>query len=227
MRRGGTPWVDGAYVPAYTVAGQTSGGGGVALGGGGSINPGAGPSLAVSEDARSGLTGLLLRPNAYVWRLRGTQTVLAPINGVNGGWPNRDERNYGYSGLSVAGDRWDVRHAVVIEGALRNKDETIRTLTIYVDYQTLQPLYWVTRTTKRRLVDVGVLVHRFSGDADEPTTWPDGTPANVFEPVAASFLNALAGRGGWLRESHGVVSTPYGESERGRMVTNHSLQRGH
>lgn len=227
MRRAGTPWVDGAFVPGYTVAGQTSGGGGVALGEGGAINPGAGPSLAISEDARSGLTGMIVRPNAYAWRLRGTQTLLAPLNGVNGGWPARDERNYGYSGLSVAGDRWDVRYAVVIEGALRNRDETIRTLTIYIDYQTLQPLYWVKRTTKRRLVEVGVLVHQYSGDKEDPPTWPDGSPAAVFEPVAASFFNALAGRGGWLRESYGVTSLPYGDAERKRMVTNNGLQRGH
>ncbi len=227
MRRSGTPWVDGAFVPSYVVAGQTSGGGGVALGEGGAVNPAAGPSLAISENARSGLTGLFLRPNAYVWRLRGTQNVIAPLNGRNDGWPVREERNYGYSGLSVAGDRWDVRHAVVIEGALRNRTETIRTLTIYVDYQTLQPLYWVTRTSKRRLVEVGILVHRYSNDREDPPTWPDGRPGAVFEPVAASFFNALAGRGGWLRESYGVTSLPYDDSQRRRMSTNHALQRGH
>ncbi|MAJ61573.1 MAG: hypothetical protein CBC48_17490 [bacterium TMED88] len=229
MRRSGTPWVDGAFVPAYMVAGRTPGGGGLALGGqgGGGINPGAGPSLAISENARSGLTGLFLRPNAYVWRLRGTQNVIAPLNGDNSGWPIREERNYGPSGLSVAGDRWDVRHAIVIEGALRERSETIRTLTVYVDYHTLQPLYWATRTDKRRLVEVGILVHRYSADREQPAVLADGATANVFEPVAASFFNALAGRGGWLRESYELNSTPYTESERRRMSTNHALQRGH
>jgi hypothetical protein len=227
MRRSGTPWVDGAFVPGYTVAGQTQGGGGISLGDSGAINPGAGPSLAVSENARSGLTGLHLRPNAYVWRLRGERTVIAPINSVNPGWPVVDGRSYGTSGLSVAADRWDVRHAVVIEGALRRADETIRTLTIYVDHQTLQPLYWITRTSRRRLVEVGILVHRFSGDSDASPDWPDGQPAAVFEPVAASFFNALGGRGGWLRESFDLRSTPYTDSDRQRMTTNHELQRGH
>ena len=227
MRRSGTPWVDGAFVPAYMVAGRTPGGGGMSLGTSGGINPGAGPSLAISENARSGLTGLFIRPNAYAWRVRGTQDVIAPINGDNDGWPLRDERNYGPSGLSVAGDRWDVRHAVVIEGALRERSETIRTVTIYVDYHTLQPLYWATRTDKRRLVEVGILVHRYSGDAEEPPVLADGSTLNVFEPVAASFFNALAGRGGWIRESHEVNSAPYTESERRRMSTNHALQRGH
>jgi hypothetical protein len=227
MRRSGTPWVDGAFVPRYTVAGQTQGGGGMALGDSAAINPGTGPSLAISEDARSGLTGLFLRPNAYVWRLRGEKTVIAPINGVNPGWPTRDGRNYGTSGLSVAGDRWDVRHAVVIEGALRQEGDTIRSLTVYVDTQTLQPLYWITRTGRRRLVEVGILVHRYSGDVERYPTWPDGSAAAVFEPVAASFVDALSGRGGWLRESYDLLSTPYPDSERQRMTTNHALQRGH
>ena len=227
MRRSGTNWVDGAFVPRYTIAGQTQGGGGVPLGEGGAINPGAGTSLAVSEDARTGLTGLHLRPNAYHWRLRGEQTVIAPINGVNGGWPKVEERNYGYSGLSVAGDRWDVRQAVVIEGALRKEDETIKTVTIYVDHDTLQPLYWVSRTSRRRLVEVGILVHRYTGDVAKYPVWSDGSPTYVFEPIAASFLNALAGRGGWLRESHDLLSTPYTDSERKRMTTNHALGRGH
>ncbi len=226
-RRAGTPWVDGAFTPNYLVAGQTQGGGGVAIGNNKAVSPGAGPSLAISEDARSGFTGMFVRPNAYVWRLLGEKTVLAPLNTVNPGWPTVEERNYGESGLSVAADRWDVRQAVVIEGALRERDETIRTVTIYVDYQTLQPLYWITRAGKRRLVEVGILVHRYSGDDPDAPAWPDELPRSEFEPVAASFFNALAGRGGWLRESDQFRSTPYTDSERKRMTSNSSLQGGH
>jgi hypothetical protein len=224
-RRSGTPWVDGAFMPRYSVADQSQGGGGVALGGG-SINPGAGPSLAVTENARAGLTGLYLRPNAYRWRIRGEQAVIAPINVIQPGWPTLEGRNYGASGLSVASDRWDVRHAVVIEGLLNQSSETIRTLTIYIDYQTLQPLYWITRTAKRRLVEVGILVHRFAGDRADKPRWPGDAPNLVFEPVAASFVNALAGRGGWLRESHELNSVPFDASAIKRMTTTSSLDRG-
>lgn len=225
-RRSGTPWVDGAFMPRYSVADQSQGGGGLALGGG-SINPGAGPSLAVTENARAGLTGLYLRPNAYRWRLRGEQAVIAPINTIRPGWPSVEGRNYGASGLSVASDRWDVRHAVVIEGLLRQSSETIRSLTIYIDYQTLQPLYWITRTGKRRLVEVGILVHRFAGDRSDKPRWPGDSPSLVFEPVAASFVNALAGRGGWLRESHELKSVPFDASAIKRMTSTSSLNRGH
>ena len=226
-RRSGTPWVDGAFMPRYSVADQSQGGGGLALSGGGSIQPGAGPSLAVSENARAGLTGLYLRPNAYRWRIRGEQTVIAPLNGRQLGWPTLQGRNYGTSGLSLAADRWDVRRAVVIEGMLHQRSETIRSITVYIDYQTLQPLYWISRTGKNRLIEVGILVHRFSGDQPSEPRWPDNSPNRVFEPVAASFVNALAGRGGWLRESHSLESLPFSPSAIKRMTTTSALDRGH
>ena len=225
-RRSGTPWVDGAFMPRYTVADQNPSGGGMALSGGGSIQPGAGPSLAVSENARAGLTGLYLRPNAYRWRIRGEQTVIAPLNGRQPGWPTLQGRNYGTSGLSLAADRWDVRRAVVIEGMLLQRSETIRSITVYIDYQTLQPLYWISRAGKNRLVEVGILVHRFSGDQPGDPHWPDNSPSRVFEPVAASFVNALAGRGGWLRESHSLESLPFSPSAIKRMTTTSALDRG-
>jgi hypothetical protein len=226
MRRAATRWVDGAYVPNYKVAGQY-GGGGVVYGEGGSLNPTAGINISASEDSRSALTGLFLRPNAYHWRLIGEQVVIAPLNGHERGYPLNPDRNYGYSGMSPASDRWDVRQAVVIEGALRERNETIRTLTVFLDYQTLQPLYWITRTSHRRLLGVGILTHQFMGDVRDAPNWPDATPNLVFVPVSAFFYDALAGKGGWMRESYDLSSTPLGERDHERMTTSDTLQRGH
>jgi hypothetical protein len=226
VRRSGTNWVDGGFVPRYLIAGRQSAGGGVAIAGG-SAAPTAGLSIAESEDARAGLTGVFLRPNAYVWRIRGEQTVLAPINSINPGFPLSEERNFGPSGLSLAEDRWDVRQAMVIEGALRKPDDTIRRVTIFVDYETLQPLYWITRASRGRLIEIGVLAHRFTADVVTYPGWPGGVPAQIFEPVAASFFDALSGRGGWRRDSYDLLSIPATDSERMRMSTSDALQRGH
>ena len=151
---------------------------------------------------------------------------MAVINSSELGWPINEERNYGYSGLSFASDRWDVRRAIVIEGALRERTEAVRTVIIYVDYQTLQPLYWITRTNKRRLLEIGVLAHRFTGDLIDYPEWPGGTPSAAFEPVASAFYNALAGRGGWRRESYRLRSVPFSENERRFMTSSDSLSRG-
>lgn len=224
MRRAATNWVDGFYVPTFTWAGQ-SGGGGVPIQGGG-INPTAGVNIGTSEHARIGFTGLTLRPNAYVWRLHGRKVVIAPLNGNATGYPTNKERNFGYSGLSLADDRWDVRSAVVVEGALKQANETIRTVTIYLDEQTLQPLYWISRTDRRRLVEIGVFAHRFTADVEAYPDWPGGFEAHVFEPVAAAFFNALAGEGGWIRESYQLDSLPFSDNARRDMLSADSLLRG-
>jgi hypothetical protein len=232
MRRAASSWVDGFFFPRYTVSGD-AGGGGIAFGGGlggggsGAINPTAGQSIATSEHIRRGFVGLTLRPNAYAWRYRGERAVLAPLNATRPGYPRSPDRNFGPSGLSLASDSWDVRYAVVIEGALRVPEQEVRTITIYVDYQTQQPLYWITRTDRRRLLDIGVLAHRFTGDVPKYPDWPGGTPTLVFEPVAAAFYNALEGGGGWRRESYDLRSIPFDKDERRSMTTSMGLSRGH
>ena len=233
-RRAATTWVDGLYTPRYTVTGD-SGGGGIGIGGNalaggpaGAINPTAANSIQQTESLRRGFVGIEFRPNAFVWRVLGTRNVLAPLNGAALGWPYETERNFGPSGLSVASDRWDVRHAVLLEGALKVENQGFRTVTIYVDYQTQQPLYWITRGPRRRLLDVGVLVYRYSGDRARYPTWEDGSPALVFDPVAASFLDVAGGSGsGWRRESYDVVSIPSGEGEIERLSSVSALSRGH
>jgi len=230
VRRASTGWVDGLYFPSFALSGDSAGGGlpmGDILGGGGAqINPNSGQSAAATLHTSRGMTGLSLRPNAYVWRMIGERDVLALINSTEPGWPTNERRNFGYSGLSFASDRWDVRWAVVIEGALRERNEIIRTVTIYLDYQTLQPLYWITRTDKRRLLEIGVLAHRFTGDVFNYPDWPGGTQTTVFEPVAGAFYNALAGRGGWRRESYRLRSVPFSSGERRFMTSTDALGRG-
>jgi len=226
-RRAGTVWVDGMYFPTYTQA-DNEGGGPLALGGDmGSISPTSGRSAAVSANAYRGFEGLALRPNAYAWRVNGTTDVLAPINSATQGFPIAEDRNFGPAGLSVAGDRWEPRHAIVIEGATRVVEEAIRTVTYYVDAQTTMPLYRITRTGRRRLLDIQIFVHRFSGDVEGYPEWPGGQPTLVFDPVAQVSYNAAAGGGGWRRESYDIVSLPFTDDDLVGLLSAASLERGH
>ncbi|MBW2725293.1 MAG: DUF1329 domain-containing protein [Deltaproteobacteria bacterium] len=225
VRRAAASWVDGLYVPRYSVTGD-SGGGQLSYGSGGSISPTAGRSIAVSEDMHRGLIGIALRSNAYRWRLAGETDVLAPLNASGAGYPIVDERNFGTSGLSFASDRWDLRRAVILEGALRVENLDAAYIKIYVDYQTLQPLYWITRTSRQRLLDVGAFAYRFSDDLLTSSEWPGGVPASVFLPVAAAFYDSGAGSGGWRRESYELDVTPASHSEQRGMTTSDSLARG-
>lgn len=225
VRRAAISWVDGLYVPRYSVSGD-GGGGQLTYGKSGSISPTAGYSIAVSEDMRRGLIGMTLRANAYTWRLVGETDVLAPINASGSGYPVVENRNFGTSGLSFASDRWDVRHAVVIEGAMRVENRDVASVKIYVDYQTQQPLYWITRTSRQRLLDVGAFAYQFSDDQVDAPEWPGGVPASVFLPVAAAFYDAGAGAGGWRRESYRLDATPPGSDLERSMTSSDGLSRG-
>ena len=124
-------------------------GGAIQLGGGGlpggSISPRAATSAAVSEQVRRGFTTLLLRPNSYRWKLIGEREVLAPLNTAAGGYPQLRDRNFGRSGLSLASDRWDLRHAVVIEGEVRERVfyEDFPNLVLYVHDVPLDGRGWL------------------------------------------------------------------------------------
>jgi hypothetical protein len=229
MRRAASAWVDGIYMPRYRVSGD-AGGGGLPIGGSeiagpqGAINPTAGESIQVTENLRAGFTALALRANAYVWRLRGERELLAPLNAAWPGYPIDPDRNFGPHGLSVASDRWDVRWAVVIDGLPRERTD-YEMLTLYVDWQTQQPLYVATKTRRGRILEVGIPVHRYSEDTLNYPGWPDGERAQVFDPVAEVFYRAYDDSG-WRRESYDVHSTPADPRLRRRFTASDYLERG-
>jgi hypothetical protein len=232
VRRASSAWIDGVYMPRYRVGGADAGGalaaGGGRFGPGAALNPSAAESIAVTEHLRRGFEGLALRPNAYHWRLLGAREVLAPLNVTRSGYPANPHRNFGPSGLSVGNDRWDVRYAVVIQGALKERGRDYDLLTWYVDAQTQQPLYLIAkRRGGGQLLEVGVLLHRFSGDLTRYPRWPSGERADVFDPVGAVFHDTADGGSGWRRESYDLTSTPRSEAEIQRLTSPAFLTRGH
>ena len=232
VRRAASTWVDGIFTPQYRASSGDDGGGGLAIGGDGysgpqgAIQPTAARSAVVTENLRVGFTGLSLRPNAYRWRVLAEREVLAPLNGTREGYPTEPERNFGASGLSVASDRWDVRYAVVLDGRRREPGGAFQRIELWIDWQTQQPLYVVTKQKRGALVDVEILVHRFSGDRRDYPPWPGGQPALVFDPVAAVSYSPLAAGTGWRRESYDAVSVPGDPADTRRYTSTDFLMRG-
>ncbi|MCP5069344.1 MAG: DUF1329 domain-containing protein [bacterium] len=235
-RRAASTWTDGLYTPRYSVSGVEGGGGSTPFGtsAGSEYSPGgieaiaptAGLLLAATEDIRKGFTGMALRPNAYDWTLLGMQEVLAPLNGRAEGWPGVADRNYGHTGLSVASDRWDVRYAVVVRGRSRRVIDHVAAVTLWIDYQTQQPLYFISQRKNGFLLDIGILVHRFSGDRASYPAWPGGERARVFDPVAASFYYVPGGGAGWRRESYDVQSIPVDPGKMRKLTSTDELMKG-
>ncbi|MEM7410803.1 MAG: DUF1329 domain-containing protein [Myxococcota bacterium] len=223
VRRAASAWSDGLFMPRYRAGRAAGGERALPLGGGAAVS--AGGSVAATEHLRRGFLGLSLRPNAYVWRLEGERDVLAPLNVSRSGYPKHPGRDFGPSGLSAASDRWELRRAVLLHGDLRARGGDYDRLTLYVDAQTAQPLYYITKRRDGRLVEVGILLHRYSGDQAGYPPGRDGEPLRVFDPVAAVFYETRGGGSGWRRESYDVRSTPLSDAERERWLAPGALER--
>ena len=215
VRRASGAWVDGLFTPSYRArAGSAP-----------PSAPVAAAALDATEPMRRGWLGLTLRPNAYRWRLLEPREVLAPLNVVRPGYPLAPNRDFGPSGLSAADDRWELRRALVVQGALREGGRGYERLTLYLDAETLQPLYYAAQLRSGRLVEVGIQLHRFSDDVPGYPLGPDGRGLSVFDPVAAVFVHTADGGSGWRRESYDVLSSAPSDAEGAQLLSAEYLTR--
>ena len=203
--------------------------------GGGAGVGGAIGAIQVPADAggtiqtkRSGYEGLEFRPLLYEVTVVGLHDVLAPLNAAGPSYPDNADREFGPFGLSFASDRWDLRRALVLD--LRAKqstgDEIEARQILYVDLQTLQPLYIATFDKKNEMTNVGIYVGRWSEDREGYPRWPDdpARAVRVIDPAGAAFAN-LAEHGSWRRESWTNVSTPPSDEDVKRLLSVNQLTK--
>ncbi|MEN8184082.1 MAG: DUF1329 domain-containing protein, partial [Myxococcota bacterium] len=215
VRRINAAHVEGIYMPSFSVgvrqATQLLVGTGGGIAGGVAGAGGAGGVGGAISPKRSGYEGLELRPLLYSFEVLGVQDVLAPLNAVRAAYPESEDREFGPWGLSFASDRWDLRRALVLSGTLKEATggDSPQRFEMYVDLQTLQPLYYMSWDSRGERVDVGYYVGRWSEDRPDYPKWPDDPKraVRVIDPVGAAFANLGEG-GSWRRESWNVVSIP-------------------
>jgi hypothetical protein len=220
--------LDGLFVPSFGVgqsnlhlsvspgAEEES----AALGGGNGVE-----SVNIAPQ-RSGFEGLELRPQFHKFRVLGVQDVLAPINSVKAAYPVDRNRDFGPYGLSWASDRWDLRRALVLETIQRaasdsNQSDAPRAV-LWLDLQTLSPLYYASYDKKGQPIDVGYYVGRWSEDRSDDTK---DSGARVIEPVGQAFAN-LQLRASWRRESWQLVSLPESDAKVRQAVSLKNLEKG-
>jgi len=232
VRRVAAADVEGLYMPSFSVgvvkptAIAAFGGG---AGGEGGIG-GAGAAAAASSitTKRSGFEGLEMRPLLYTFRLLGAHDVLAPINASTPSYPTDPDREFGPWGLSFASDRWDLRRTVVIEGKAKQERtvEQVSRFRLYLDAQTLAPLYYASWDNRDEQIDVGLHVGRWSEGRGDYRRWPtdEELPIRVIDSVGAAYANILED-GGWRRESWEIVSTPPNDKTVKREVSVNNLTK--
>jgi len=238
VRRISAADTEGLYMPAFSVGvvqdqqlpiavGGAAGAGGAV---GGSVAVGVPGGSGTLQTKRSGFEGLELRPNLYAAKVVGLHDVIAPINLANPLWPANADRDFGPWGLSFASDRFELRRALVLDATQRRAAEASETarMTLYVDLQTLQPLYVATFDTRGEMTNIGMYASRWSEDRTDYPRWPDdpARAVRVLDPVGSAFAN-LAESGSWRRESWELVSTPPPDDEVKRKLSTGELTKRH
>ena len=134
----------------------------------------------------------------YTWKCLGEQDVLAPFNTKVKGYPYEKDQNFGPYGLSFANDRWDLRHAVIVGMDPRNADHPYSRKDIYIDKETLQPLYSFAYDQKEELWKILYHNHRWSGDETLTGKWfedRESAGAALISVVADVIINVQTGTG--------------------------------
>jgi hypothetical protein len=135
----------------------------------------------------------------YTWKCIGEQDVLAPFNTKVKGYPYQKDQNFGPYGLSFANDRWDLRHAVIVRMDPRNVEHPYAWKDIYIDKETLQPLYSFAYDQKEELWKILYHNHRWSGDESLTGKWFEDREElpepRVVSVVADTIINVQTGTG--------------------------------
>ena len=152
-------------------------------------------------------------PVQYEWSCLGEQVLLAPTNTTVRGYPYEEDGDFGPSGLSYASDRWEARHAVGIRMVPRDPEHPYSRKDLWLDRQTLTPLYSFAYDRKGELWKIIHHNHRWSEDALGEQAARDWYPGweNVPEPrdlkiVSEALLNVQTGTGNRIDfwDAHGA-----------------------
>ncbi len=171
-------------------------------------------------------------PAQYEWKCLGNTNVLAPMNTTVAGYPYDENGQFGPSGLSYGSDRWELRRAIRLEMTPKDDEHPYSKKEIWIDSQTLQPLYSFAYDRKGALWKIIYHNHRWSEDDLGPVKARDWYPGweNVPEPrdlriVSEAIFNVQTGTGNRL-DFWNSRGTPLNPRSLRRYVDIQRLRRG-
>jgi hypothetical protein len=112
----------------------------------------------------------------HEWRCQGATRVIAPMNTQRAAFPYALRSDFGPTGASYASDRWEVRHAVRIRLVPKDGNRPYSRKDLWVDAQTLAPLYSFAYDRMDALWKIIWHNHRWSGDSlpEDAAPWYPG-----------------------------------------------------
>jgi hypothetical protein len=113
------------------------------------------------------------------------------------GYPYEKNHNFGPYGLSYADDRWELRHAVKFRFTPLNSDHPYDHKDIYVDANSMEPLYSFAYDRKKELWKIIWHNHRWSEDPGytEYKGWPSVERPRDLVVVSDTIVNVQTGTG--------------------------------
>jgi hypothetical protein len=156
----------------------------------------------------------------YRWSCKGEGTYLAPMNTIHEGFPFSDGYNYGPYGLSYANDRWELRRAWVLEFVPRDPDHPYSSKTIYIDRESMEPLYSFAYDRRKEMWKIILHNHLWSEDhAKRHEPWEGVEEGDVKDlvVVSESILNVQTGTGNRI-DFWDISSRPMKNSKRVRQL---------
>jgi len=145
----------------------------------------------------------------YEWKCLGEMELLAPMNSKVEAYPYNEDINFGPYGLSYADDRWELRKVVKVRMIPKNEDHPYHHKDIYLDEQTLEPLYSFAYDQKEELWKIIWHNHRWSEDGGEKyyASWEGVPEPRDLKVVSDTIVNIQTGTGNRI-EFWDVDGTP-------------------
>jgi len=171
------------------------------------------------DDLRS-FSGIVTQ---YNWECLGEMDIIAPVNSKVGAYPYSRDHNFGPYGLSYADDRWELRKAVKIRFTPINADHPYHHKDIYIDKESMAPLYSFAYDRKEELWKIIWHNHRWSDEniaADDGKDWYagwEGVPdPRDLKVISDTIVNVQTGTGNRIEfwDSHGTPLKSKGKIRR-------------
>ncbi len=156
----------------------------------------------------------------YEWQCLAERRMVAPMNTRVKGYPYEKEHNFGPFGLSFADDRWELRDAWLVRMTPKNEDHPYHHKDIWIDKETLAPLYSFAYDRKEELWKIIWHNKRWSEDESLTGEWfPgwDGVPTpRALVVISDIIANVQTGTGNRIEfwDAHGTPLPSKGKIRR-------------
>jgi len=153
----------------------------------------------------------------YEWLCLGEMEILAPMNSTVRAYPYNEDLNFGPYGLSFASDRWELRHAYKVRMTPKNQDHPYHHKDLYIDRQTMKPLYSFAYDRKEELWKIIWHNKRWSEDEEGYYEgWPEVEEPRDLRVVSDIIVNVQTGTGNRIEfwDSHGTPLSSKGRVRR-------------